>query len=617
MKSLAFIFSRKLWRISWAACGIALAATLGAADAPDKNLGTGIAALVQSGRPTGKAVAGVAKAAGESPHWTQTPDGYIEELGAVPGSEFPALAGPAGQPEVTAKNFLKQNAALFGVKDASVDFQLRKKNSGKGRHSIRLTQTYEGIPVFGGEALVQVNDGGGVEFVMANIDRETIKEKAFTKPKLTAAEAAAAAKAHYAAEAKGQALSTTPPALTLFVPGLLKIQGPRRLTWKLEVHGTDLTTVKYEVFIDAHSGEFVQDFPLIKDARVREIRNANYTNATVPGSVARAEGAGATGIADVDAAYTQLGQVYDYFHNEHGRDGIDNAGATMLATVNYRQSPPAAYQNAYWDGTRMIFGEGYVIDDVTGHELTHGITQNESNLTYANESGALNESFSDVFGEFVDLTNGTGTDTSGVRWLIAEELPGGTGIRNMANPPAFSDPDWLGSGSYVAPAGTPNLSNDYGGVHRNSGVNNKLCYLLTDGATFRGRTVIGMGIGAVSALYYEVNTNLLISSSGWRNLSGAMRQAAINLSWSAASRENLDQALAAVGAGVWVDFSFGGSSTGTFSNPYKTVADGVSNVPNYGVIIMKGPQNTTSTINIPSSKPLRLQSDGGTVRIGP
>jgi len=92
-------------------------------------------------------------------------------------------------------------------------------------------------------------------------------------------------------------------------------------------------------------------------------------------------------------------------------------------------------------------------------------------------------------------------------------------------------------------------TNDNGGVHWNSGVNNKLCYLLTDGDTFRNITVSGMGITLAAALYYEANVNLLTASSGWDDLASALRQAAINNGWSSSQRANLEQGLLAVGIG--------------------------------------------------------------------
>lgn len=532
------------------ACGVMLAAgMLEAADAPGEVRFSEIAPLLKSGRSSAK-VAGAAQADAESPRVTRNSQGQIESLSAGPGREFPAVGGSKGDPEGAAKNFLKQNGKLFGVTSPAVDFQLKKKNSGKGRHSIRLTQTYEGVPVFGGEVVVQVNDDGGVEYVSANFDRDTrdLDDKRLSpKAKLTADEAAAAAQAHYAAAADGQALTVTPPELTLFVPSLLKMQGPKRLVWKMEIRSADETTVAQQVFIDAHSSGFVHEIPLMLDLLNRNIYDHNNNVASSAGTLVRSEGGSPAALAEANSAYDFLGDTYNFFFNRFGRDGIFDDGAPMYARVRYCDPRyPCPLQNAYGGSSTMYFGQGYTTDDICGHELAHGVTAATSGLIYQNESGAINESLSDVFGELVDLTNTGGTDTAGVRWRMGEDLPIGA-IRDMKNPPAFNHPDWLGSSLYHPLAAVPARTNDHGGVHSNSGINNKLCYLLTDGATFRGRSITGMGINLVAALYYEATANLLISTSGWKDLANALRQAAINLDWTTAQRQNVENALAAVG----------------------------------------------------------------------
>jgi len=160
---------------------------------------------------------------------------------------------------------------------------------------------------------------------------------------------------------------------------------------------------------------------------------------------------------------------------------------------------------------------------VVGHELTHGVTENTSNLFYYYQSGAINESLSDVWGEFVDQTNGSGNDDPSVKWLLGEDVPVLGAIRNMANPPAFGDPDKMTSANYYTGA------QDNGGVHRNSGLNNKAVFLMTDGGTFNGKTVTGLGIDKVAKIYYEVQTNLFTSASNYADLYNYLPQACTNL----------------------------------------------------------------------------------------
>ena len=173
----------------------------------------------------------------------------------------------------------------------------------------------------------------------------------------------------------------------------------------------------------------------------------------------------------------------------------------------------------------MDYDDGYAAaDDVVGHELTHGLTENESNLFNYYQSGAINESFSDVWGEFIDLTNTSGTDTATTRWLLGEDVPGGA-IRDMEDPTTKFDPDRMLSSYYTADFDEV----DGGGVHINSGVNNKAAYLMTDGGTFNGKTVTGLGITKVAKIYYEAQTNLLTSASDYQDLHSNLRQACTNL----------------------------------------------------------------------------------------
>ena len=172
----------------------------------------------------------------------------------------------------------------------------------------------------------------------------------------------------------------------------------------------------------------------------------------------------------------------------------------------------------------MVYGDGFpAADDVVGHELTHGVTSFESNLFYYYQSGAINESFSDLWGEFMDLGNGAGTDTPAVRWQMGEDVPGFGAIRNMQDPTLFGDPDKMSSLNYYEGSG------DNGGVHFNSGVNNKAVFLMTDGGAFNGQTIAAMGIPKVAKIYYEVQTNLLASGADYNDMFEALFQGCTNL----------------------------------------------------------------------------------------
>ena len=138
------------------------------------------------------------------------------------------------------------------------------------------------------------------------------------------------------------------------------------------------------------------------DREISTARNAER----LPGTVVRREGDAATGDLAADEAYDGFGATWTLFHDVYGRNSIDGAGMTLAGSVHYGRG----YDNAFWNGERMVFGDGdgevfqrfTASVSVIGHELTHGVTQYTANLTYQGQSGALNESVSDVFGALVE-----------------------------------------------------------------------------------------------------------------------------------------------------------------------------------------------------------------------
>lgn len=283
------------------------------------------------------------------------------------------------------------------------------------------------------------------------------------------------------------------------------------------------------VLVDAQTGAVLLHLDEITEAKNRIICDARSTATKVPCTApyARVEGGAATGIADVDLAYLYAGGVYDFLKTRFNRDSIDNQGMPLVQTVRFcPQGCP--FENAYWNGRQMVYGPGFAsADDVVGHEMMHGVTERTSHLFYWFQSGAINESLSDIFGELFDLSNGLGTDTAAVRWKLGENLPGGA-IRDMRTPGLFGDPDRMTSPDYNDGFDGFEIV-DSGGVHSNSGVNNKAAALLTDGGTFNGRTVLPLGLSKVALLYYEVDANILSSGSDYQDLYDGLYQACQNL----------------------------------------------------------------------------------------
>ncbi|WP_237726407.1 M4 family metallopeptidase [Corallococcus coralloides] len=207
------------------------------------------------------------------------------------------------------------------------------------------------------------------------------------------------------------------------------------------------------------------------------------------GTVARNEGGDDTGDPAVDEAYVGLGGTYDLYWEVFGRNSIDGNGMPLNAHVHYGSN----YNNAFWDGERMVFGDGdgdlfnrFTISvDVIGHELAHGVTEFEGPLEYLYQSGALNESMSDVFGSLVKqrLLNQTAEQAD---WLIGAGLftdkVQAKALRSMKDPGTAFDDQMLGKDPQPAHMKDfVKTFEDGGGVHINSGIPNKaFCIAATN-----------------------------------------------------------------------------------------------------------------------------------------
>jgi Zn-dependent metalloprotease len=176
----------------------------------------------------------------------------------------------------------------------------------------------------------------------------------------------------------------------------------------------------------------------------RTIYDARETP-NLPGALVRSEGAKKTKDLEVNEAYDFSGATYDFYKQVFQRNSIDNQGMRLDSTVHFREDPAEPFDNALWDGTQMIYGDGdsQAFDrftkciDIVGHELTHGVTQFEAGLAYHGQTGALNESISDVFGTLVKQWKKKQT-VDKADWLIGAGLftknINGVALRSMKAP---------------------------------------------------------------------------------------------------------------------------------------------------------------------------------------
>ncbi|RKH58287.1 peptidase [Corallococcus interemptor] len=325
------------------------------------------------------------------------------------------------------------------------------------------------------------------------------------------------------------------------------------LAYEVRVQGelADTTPVDDSVYVNAKTGDVFERVPHIHSAKNRQVNDMQHrTNVPTGGVRARWEGDAAHADPVVNNNYDHLGTVYDCYQNLFGRDSINNAGATLKSFVHYSNN----YVNAYWDGTQMVYGDGDGVNasnlanslDVTAHELTHAVTENESDLTYSGESGGLNESLSDIFGAVCEwYSKGKVIDAN--TWIVGDDvwtpnIPG-DGLRYMDNPTKDGD-----SLDYY-----PDYSSGVD-VHYSSGISNYAFYLMSQGGTHvRGKTtqvVTGIGFEKAARVFYKINTDLLTASSNFEAAKTASEQAATQLGFTAAEIASVGNAWKAVGVGV-------------------------------------------------------------------
>lgn len=462
----------------------------------------------------------------------------------------PAVTAGAGE---QSRAFFHQKGYLFGVADPDHELRLVRTVTDRfGQTHATYQQVHHGVPVFSGA--LKVHQSVTADVVAANGDFYPIPPEVHTTPTLSSDEAVAIAKGQIE---KGEPVAERAD-LVIVDPGWYG-DPPSGEHLAYYVVLSDLSVdVREAFFVDAHSGKVLDRWNLIHTARNRQIYDANFTPILPGGALIRSEGSPpVSSPVDADLAYDYAGDVYDYFSRAFGRDSIDDAGMTMTLTV---RSTAISCPNAFWSGSQMVFCSGTVTDDITAHEIGHGITDFTADLIYQNQSGQLNEAYSDIWGELVDLFNGNaafkgtpsgtpwprdqwyltpGLDTpnnarstcsfdpgysDGVRWLIGEDADSfGGAIRDMWDPPCYGDPDRANS-----PLQTCNPA-DNGGVHSGSGIPNHAFAIMTDGKWFNGQTVNGIGPIKAAAVWYRAVTVYLGPGADFKDAYYALNQAAQDL----------------------------------------------------------------------------------------
>lgn len=468
------------------------------------------------------------------------------------------------QTESAVKSFLKENEAVYKVNPNADLTLLSKEKDSLGFTHYKYIQSVDGVPVDGADFIVHVDQKGNVSATNGTLHPEASSQmKGSTKAKLSSQKAVDLAwKSIKLTKKDTDAASPAMPApfkkpentsvkqdLVIFDK-----DGSYHLAYKVQLQFIKPYGANWQIFVDAKDGSILDSYNAVSDAATtgsgtgvlgdRKTLNTYSSNGTyylydttkpmngvietftasngssLPGSYSVDSDnnfSSTTQRADVDAHY-YAGKVYDYYYSKFGRNSYDNAGATIRSTVHYSRN----YNNAYWNGAQMVYGDGDGVTftslsgalDVVAHELTHAVTERTAGLNYQYQSGALNESISDTFGFF----NDTGD------YLMGEDVytPGrsGDGLRSLSNPEAYGQPSTM--------SGYVNTSSDNGGVHTNSGIPNKAAYL----------TVTKIGVSAAEKIYYRALTNYMTPTTNFSNARAALLQAAADLYGSGSSTYN-------------------------------------------------------------------------------
>ncbi|MCA9255439.1 MAG: M4 family metallopeptidase [Phycisphaerales bacterium] len=430
----------------------------------------------------------------------------------------------------TAKAFVRANGRLLGVADPDVELSVKGEFSDPlgGRH-VRFQQSRRGIPVWPSQLNVHLDAQGNVESMDGSYIRTPSIE---TTPTLSVDEAKDIAESSVGASGG----SAERAELIVFVPNQ---DGAPHLAFKVSVHGEAMHE-HWTVIVDAMSGDAIASFSGVCTAAVQgsgqdlfgitrslnvlesesaglfymfDTTRAGYDPIAQTGGITildaqntsfemgldtsfvTSNSANSGWLPDSVSAMFGLAATLDYYDQVRGRNSLNGNGGLVRAVVRYGQG----YGNAHWDEEyqAMFFGDAIPFAgalDVVAHELTHGVTNHESNLVYQFQSGALNEAMSDIFGEVVERFVYGEND-----WLKGADI--GAPFQDYANPNAVivqqlnvPHPDRMSQFINVS------VEVDQGGVHANSAIINHCFYLLAEG----GEGAIGMDDAA--DIFYRANT---------------------------------------------------------------------------------------------------------------
>lgn len=469
----------------------------------------------------------------------------------LPAAEGPGIRARTA-PAAVSDAFLAEYGSAFGVTDAAGELVLVETTTDTyGRQHLTYQQTYQGVDVFAGVLRVHLDAGNAVRTVNGTVVPDI---KVDTAPRLSEDRAVTVAVDTVSGQQGLRNVASDFEAagahLYVFRSGLLQgVAGTDHLVYEVEVVNSDLTAREF-LYVDAHNGDIVDQISGIHhalgdlDRTVSEVSLGNVVwqegdPDPIPGGWA---GGDAQQVTDWQNEIDGARETYNLFASMGGRDSYDGVGATMR-TVN--NDPGIFCPNANWNGTSTNYCSDVTGDDTVAHEWGHAYTEYTNGLIYQWQSGALNESYSDIWGEVVDMLNGRGTDSpldlrsaggcsiygvgspsvdDSYRWLSGEDDPAfGGAIRDMWNPTCYGDPGKVtDTAQYVC------TTFDNGGVHINSGIPNHGFALMVDGGDYNGQSITGIGLTKAAHIHWAAQ-NMLTPASNFVDHANALEAACSDL----------------------------------------------------------------------------------------
>jgi Zn-dependent metalloprotease len=426
-------------------------------------------------------------------------------------------------------SFLQNHKAIYNIESVDQEMVFDKiQTDNYGLKNVILKQVYKGVPVFDGQLRFHFNSNNKLTSINGNYISgiSKLNQVPILKPQQAGAIAVDVVK-NQNLNSSGQPLLIHSNTLYVFPKGL--VQGYVTSVYLVfEVEVRNEVDVREFIYVDAHTGEVIEQFTGMAHALDRKVYENNTTN------LVWQEGDAFPGTLtiwqrnEVEAS----GHVYNFFKNAFGYVSYNGADVSMR-TINNNSN--ISCPNANWNGITANFCNGTASDDVIAHEWGHAYTQYTSGLIYAFQSGAINEAYSDIWGETVDILNNyedlgenldirTTNSCSSQRWKIGEDATAfNAPIRDLWNPNCNGDPAKVTDTQYSCG------DLDSGGVHINSGVPNHAYALLVDGGTYNGQIINGIGFVKAAHIFWRAQSVYLTPTSDFENLADALEASCTDL----------------------------------------------------------------------------------------